>query len=119
MVVANHELNPARMNSSRGERHEYRLFYKQHCPPCRVLSRFVVILSLGAIRRIPLDSEEAEALGHEHPEWRGQLMLLHRERIWFAQEVFRAVPSAIAKIYLRGLCCLVFLRRLENGDTHK
>jgi len=93
---------------SRNESLEYRLFYKQHCRPCGVLSRLVVILSLGAIRRISLDSAEATELGRDHPEWRGQLMLLNRDRVWLAQDVFRAVPSAIAGIYLRRLWQLFF-----------
>jgi hypothetical protein len=76
-----------------------RLFYKPYCQPCRFLSRLAVILSLGAIRRVPLDSAEAAALHQQHPEWRGQLLMLGRDGVRIGPQVFRAVPLAVISVY--------------------
>lgn len=76
-----------------------RLFYKSYCAPCRFLSRLAVILSLGAIRRVPLGSAEAAALHGEHPEWRGQLLMLDRDGVRIGPQVFRAVPLAVLSVY--------------------
>jgi hypothetical protein len=73
----------------------FRLFYQERCPPCRFLSRLVVILAAGAIRRVPLDSVEAAALYRERPEWRGELLMTGGGRVWTGTAVFQAVPRAV------------------------
>src|SRR4051812_20610176 len=79
------------------------LFYKKGCPPCRQLSRVALVLSLGHIRRVPLDSAEAEAIYAGYPDKRGQLMLRHGARLWFGLDVLRAIPMAVVRTWLRAL----------------
>ena len=79
------------------------LFYKNTCPPCRQLSRVALVLSLGHIRRVPLDSAEAEVIYAEFPDKRGQLMLRHGARVWFGLDVLRAIPMAVVRTWLRAL----------------
>jgi hypothetical protein len=76
------------------------VFYQETCPPCRVLSRLAVLLALGAIRRVPLGSDEAAALHEEHPEWRGQLLMLDGETVHLGPRVFRAVPLTILSVFV-------------------
>jgi predicted DCC family thiol-disulfide oxidoreductase YuxK len=78
------------------------LFYKATCPPCRQLSRVAVGLSLGHIRRVPLESDEARALYDRYPEHRGQLMLRHGDRVWFGLDVLKAVPGAVLRTWRRA-----------------
>lgn len=79
------------------------LFYKNTCPPCRQLSRVALVLSLGHIRRVPLDSAEAEVIYAEYRDKRGQLMLRHGARVWFGLDVLRAIPMAVVRTWLRAL----------------
>lgn len=80
-----------------------RVFYDETCPPCRTLSRLVVVLSLGAMARVPLGSEEAARLHRRHPEWTGQLLLLDGGEAWLGPRVFAAVPRKILQVYGRLL----------------
>lgn len=76
------------------------VFYRETCPPCRLLSRLAVLFSLGAIRRVPLGSGEAAALHVEHPEWRGQLLMLDGDAVYLGPRVCRAVPMAILFVFI-------------------
>jgi len=58
------------------------LFYQAWCPRCRVLSRLAELLSLQTIRRMPIDSRQAELIRSRSPDWRGELLLAEGERIW-------------------------------------
>ena len=87
------------------------LFYKPTCPPCRWMSKMAVILSLGVIRRVPIDSREAAALYRHHPDNEGQLMLREGTRVTFQRRVFAAVPRIILTAGPRLL-----LRRLERAS---
>ncbi|MEM6793143.1 MAG: hypothetical protein AAF725_04140 [Acidobacteriota bacterium] len=71
------------------------LFFKPTCPPCRWMSKLAVILSLGVIRRVPIDSQEAAALYRNYPDKEGQLMLQEGTRVTFQRRVFAAVPRVI------------------------
>jgi len=71
------------------------LFYKHTCPPCQWMSRLACLLSLGVIRRRPLDSREAEELYRRFPEHAGQLVLIDLDRVTFGRMVFAAVPGAV------------------------
>jgi len=76
------------------------LFYAGACPLCRLLSRGVVLLSLGAIRRIPLDRAEAEAFFlRDHPESRGKPVLVHGGRIAAGAAVLPAILRAVAAVW--------------------
>lgn len=81
-----------------------RLFFKRTCPPCRWMSRLVVVFSLGLVERAPIDSDEAAALYRRHPGHEGQLVLLERRRVTFGRRVFLAVPRIVltAPIILTG-----------------
>jgi len=111
----NHTPDAYIMNFDHTGQWEYRLLYNNHCRPCRVLSILVVIFSLGAVRRIPIDSVETAEIRRERPEWGGQLMLIDRDRVWLAGEVFRAVPRAIAQIYWRRFAPLIGQRCFTKG----
>jgi hypothetical protein len=71
------------------------LFYKHDCPPCQWMSRLAVILSLGVIRRVPLDSAEAKELYRKFPEHEGQLVLIGVGRPVFGRMVFAALPRTV------------------------
>ena len=75
------------------------VFYKEACPPCRLLSRLAVFLSFGAIRRVALESSEAAALHETHPEWRGQLLMLDGDAVHLGARVFGAVPLTILTVF--------------------
>lgn len=64
------------------------LLYRHSCRKCRVLSAAAVLLSLGTIRRIPLDSSGAEDLYRRFPQTRGKLALVDGPRSWLGWEVF-------------------------------
>lgn len=87
------------------------LFYKNTCPPCRQLSRVALVLSVGHIRRVPLDSAEADIIYAEYPDKRGQLMLRHGARVWFGLDVLRAIPAAVVRTWLGALRATVMSRR--------
>ena len=87
------------------------LFYKNSCPPCRQLSRVALVLSLGHIRRVPLDSSEAEVIYAQYPARRGQLMLRHGERVWFGLDVLRAIPMAVLRTWVRAVRATLSLGR--------
>ena len=73
------------------------LFYAGACPLCRFLSRGVVLLSLGAIRRVPLGPAAAEAFFlRDHPEARGKPVLVHGGRVAAGAAVLAAIPRAVA-----------------------
>ena len=71
------------------------LFFDGHCPPCRWMSRLAVRLSLGSIRRVPLDSADARALYEAYPHARGQIVLLYRHHMSFGRPVFAALPLVV------------------------
>lgn len=78
------------------------LFFKNTCPPCQWMSRFVVLFSLGVVQRTPIDSTEAKELYRRYPEHEGQLVLVEHGRVTFGRRVFLAVPRVIltAPLYL-------------------
>lgn len=85
------------------------LFFKRGCPPCRCMSALVVLLSLGLVTRVPIDSDEARELYRRYPHQEGQLVLLERRRVTFGRRVFLAVPRVLltspvvlARLALRG-----------------
>jgi predicted DCC family thiol-disulfide oxidoreductase YuxK len=83
------------------------LFYAGACPLCRLLSRGVVLLSLGAIRRVPLDRAAAEDFFlRDHPQARGKPVLVHGGRVAAGAAVLAAIPRAIAAAW--------FGRRTDN-----
>jgi hypothetical protein len=52
------------------------LLYRGTCWKCRLLSRLVVLLSLNAIERSPLESARAARATASYPEARGKLLLM-------------------------------------------
>ena len=71
------------------------LFFNGHCPPCRWMSRLAVRLSLGSIRRVPLESADAQTLYEAYPQARGQIVLLYRQYMSFGRPVFAALPLVV------------------------
>lgn len=53
-----------------------KLLYRGRCRKCRMLSRLAVVLSLGLIVRVPLESPEAEALLRSCGLPRNKLLLI-------------------------------------------
>jgi len=77
------------------------LVYRGTCAKCRFLSRLVVILSSGTIRREALGSDMAERLARDHPETRGKLALIDGGRIVYGTRVFLEAPFWILLLALR------------------
>jgi hypothetical protein len=100
-----------RSHASLDDRAGFRLFFNDRCPPCRILSRLAVEMSLRTIRRVAVDSAEAAGFRERHPAWRGELLMTDGTvaRIWVGPAVFRAVPLAILTACRRALG-----RRLTN-----
>ncbi len=71
------------------------LFFKPTCEPCQWMSRLAVALSLGTIRRVAINSQEADALYRRYPGREGQLVLIEGQRVTFQRRVFAAVPRLI------------------------
>ncbi len=78
-----------------------RLFYKETCPPCQWMSKLVVLLSFGVIRRVAIGSAEAKSLYARYPEHEGQLLLIEGRRFTAGRMVFAAVPATLARAGLR------------------
>lgn len=72
------------------------LFFKRQCPPCVVLSRLAVVLSLGAVRRVPLDAAQARDFYAQHPALEGMPVLVHGGRVAAGPAVFLALPRVVA-----------------------
>jgi len=72
------------------------LFYNARCPPCCFLSQLAERLSLGTLRRVPLDSVQAVTLRRQHSEWQGELLLAAGPRVWLGGAVFRRLPKVVA-----------------------
>jgi len=66
------------------------LLYRRTCPRCRFLSRAVIALSGGGIRRVATDSTEAALLYARHGAPGGKLALRHRGRLHVGRRVFAA-----------------------------
>lgn len=79
------------------------IVFKAGCPPCQWMSRLAVILSVGAIRRVALEAEEAQRLYARHPQATGQIVLLYRDRMSFGRPVFAALPGVVLRHWLSPL----------------
>ncbi len=79
------------------------LLYRASCRRCRLLSRLSVALSFGALRRVPLDSEEAQRLYESYPATRGKLALIEGAR---CRTGARVIPAGLR------LACVGLIRRL-------
>lgn len=88
-----------------------KLYYNDRCPPCRRLSRLAVAMSVGAIERVAIHSDEAHALRAAHPEWRGELLMIRGEQLVLGPAVFALVPVAIVAAWARWLRAALQHRR--------
>jgi len=79
------------------------LLYAGACPKCQFLSSVIVKLSLGAIRRVPMEREEADRFYVEHREARGYPALVEGERFTYGLGVLRSVPRLILQTWWRAL----------------
>lgn len=77
-----------------------RLFYSERCPPCRRLSRLVVALSGGRLRRVAMESPEAAPLYAVHPHWFGRLVLEHEDGFTVGPAVYGKVARLVATALL-------------------
>ena len=74
------------------------LLYAGACPKCRFLSRLIVILALGSVRRVPLDRAEAENFYRvEHRDARGKPALVEGEKMTFGWRVVVALPRVLVR----------------------
>lgn len=75
------------------------LFYRGTCRRCQLLSCLAFVVSLGVIRCVRLDSDEAQALYEQYPQTRGKLALIHDDRVYCgARTVGSALLLAVAAI---------------------
>lgn len=84
-----------------GWRDAGRLFYRATCPRCRVLSRVALVLALGRIRRVPLDSPEADVLVREGRLPRGKLAFVGRGGTGLGWGVVPVMAAALLTTPLR------------------
>lgn len=73
------------------------LCYASACRLCRFLSAAIVLMSLGLIRRIPMELPAVRALYQENPHFGNRPILVHDRGIAMAFEVFRAVPAVVVR----------------------
>lgn len=83
------------------------LIYKAACPPCRWMSRLVVLGSAGLVVRVPLDGARAKAVYRAYPEHDGELVLLQPSGPSFGRRVFAMLPIAVAAALVRGVAAIV------------
>ena len=77
------------------------LFYAATCAKCRILSRVLVIATMGVLQREPLDGPTARAWYAGHPEGRGRLMLVRGDQsVVLGRWVYPAVPGVVARAWL-------------------
>jgi predicted DCC family thiol-disulfide oxidoreductase YuxK len=80
------------------------LLYAGACPKCRFLSALLVKLSLGAMRRVAMEREEAKQFYRvEHPDAKGLPALSEGDRFTFGWRVFFAVPRLILQTWWHAL----------------
>lgn len=80
------------------------LLYAGACPKCRFLSALLVKLSLGAMRRLPMEREEARRFYFvEHPEAKGLPALAEGDRFTYGWRVVLAVPRLILRTWWTAL----------------
>jgi predicted DCC family thiol-disulfide oxidoreductase YuxK len=72
------------------------LLYRASCPKCRLISKAIVVLSCGRIRRVPLDSATARALYDRFGEPQARIALFYRG----AFRIGRAIPASMAMAFL-------------------
>ncbi len=84
-----------------------RLLFKSTCPPCRRISNLVVLISLGTIRRVPLDSSEARKVYALFPEHEGEPVLINEQQAIFGWQIFIALPVMIMRVWLRAALYLL------------
>jgi predicted DCC family thiol-disulfide oxidoreductase YuxK len=96
--------------------HRPHVFFDGHCPPCIWMSRVAVRLSLGAIVRVPLQSDAARRFYYRYPQARGQIVLLYRDHASFGRPVFASLPGVLVTHWLHVLADLVRLLPLGSGS---
>jgi hypothetical protein len=64
------------------------LLYRVTCKKCRILSRLVVVLSLGYIRRIPNNSPEAQRLFKTYQGNSSKIILIRGDKVYIG---FRSI----------------------------
>jgi hypothetical protein len=86
------------------------LLYAGACPKCRFLSALLVWLSLGSLRRVPLDRPDAEQFyDRDHREARGRPAIVEDRRIIYGWRLILALPRLIARSWWeRFLACLAW-----------
>jgi hypothetical protein len=83
------------------------LIYKAACPPCRWMSRLVVLGSAGLVVRVPLDGVRAKAVYRAYPDREGELVLLQPSGPIFGRRVFAMLPIAVAAALMRGVAVVI------------
>ena len=79
------------------------LLYSNRCPKCRFLSAVLVRMSIGMLRRVPIEGSGSAAFYDQHPEGRGYPALIDEERITTGPAVFMAVPLFVLRAWCSGL----------------
>lgn len=92
------------------------LLYAGSCPKCRFLSWLVVALSLGVVRRVPLERPEWKRFYEvDHPEARGYPVLFRRGRPVLGARVFWMVPVVLIETWV-GLVAAALRGRGVAGE---
>jgi predicted DCC family thiol-disulfide oxidoreductase YuxK len=79
------------------------LLYAGACPKCRAVSRILIALSLGTMRRVPMEREEAHAFYDARPEARGRPALVAGEELTYGWPVVLAVPRLLARVWMQRI----------------
>jgi len=92
------------------------LLYRGSCARCRVLSRLAVLLTLGTLRRVPLDSDEADRLRQLYPVTRGKLALIDGRRVVHGARVVVEAPRWMLRGVARRVLSLGAARGPRRGS---
>jgi predicted DCC family thiol-disulfide oxidoreductase YuxK len=71
------------------------LLYRATCKKCRILSRLVVVLSLGYIRRIPNNSPEAQSLFKAYQVDASKVILIKGDKVYIG---FRSIIALLKSL---------------------
>jgi hypothetical protein len=87
------------------------ILYRARCPRCRFLSRLLVAISLGMLRRIPVDSAAAHEIYDRYGIERGKLALLYRQRLRTGRFIVLSlwlalVDSGLNRVFQGLMSCL-------------
>lgn len=75
--------------------HKSILLYRDTCIKCRILSYLVLLMSIGTVKRIPIDSEVARKLLKAHQLSASKAILVENGKVYHGTAMIIAVFKAI------------------------